>query len=111
MKLIVAVVQPQQLPAVKEALAAAQVKHLTCTNILGTTHEAEHQVYRGVEHEVTLFQKVRIEIAVNEAFVEPTIEAITLGGRASGGFGKIFVSDLHECVTIKTGERGPRAIG
>ena len=80
MKLVVAVVQPQQLPAVKRALTAAQVYHMTATNVLGTAPERdEHHVFRGVDQEVDLFQKVRLEIAVNEAFVEPTIDAIIEG--------------------------------
>ncbi|RMD85572.1 MAG: transcriptional regulator, partial [Calditrichaeota bacterium] len=63
-------------------------------------------------HEVTLLKKVRLEIAVNEDFVEPTIDAIIKGARTNNvGDGKIFILDLPECIRIRTGERGSRAIG
>ena len=111
MKLVIAVIQPQQLPAVKQALYASQIFHMTCTNILGTEpNKGEHQSFRGVGHEVELFQKVRLEIACNDSFVEPIINAIVQGGRASGGAGKIFVAEMSDCVVIGTGERGPRAV-
>lgn len=111
MKLIIAIIQPQQLPAVKRALYKAQIYHITCTNILGTVpNQGEYQTFRGVEHEVTLFQKVRVEFPINDAYVETAIDAITEGGRASGGAGKIFVTELYEAVTVLTGERGPAAI-
>lgn len=112
MKMVIAIVQPQQLPAIKRSLTAAQVYHLTATNVLGTAPERdEHHFFRGVDQEVDLFQKVRLEIAVNEAFVEPTIDAIIEGCRETSGAGKIFLTELHDVITVKTGERGPRAIG
>ncbi len=108
MKLVIAIFQPIQLPAVKRALKEAGFANLSCTNILGTVpNMEEHQRFRGVEHEITLFQKIRLEIAVNDESVELLIEAMTEGGRASGGAGIIFVTELHEFVTVKTGERGP----
>jgi len=111
MKLIIAIIQPDQLPAVKRALYEAQIYHITCTNILGTVaNYGERQTFRGVEHEVTLFQKVRLEFPVNDSFVETAINAIVKGGQASGGAGKIFVTELCETVTVRTGERGPRTI-
>lgn len=112
MKMVVAVVQPQQFPAVKEALFEAQIKHLTATNILGTAPDgAEVRSFRGVAHEVSLFQKLRIEIALREELVEVAIEAIERAARATGGFGIIFVTDLHDVVLVATGERGNRALG
>ncbi len=111
MKLVVAIVQPQQLPAVKEALFEAQIRHLTVTNILGTAPEgAELRVFRGVPHEVSLFQKVRIELPLKEEMVERAIDAIVRGGNESGGFGIIFVTELYDMVVIRTGERGVRAV-
>jgi nitrogen regulatory protein PII len=111
MKLIIAIIQPQQLPAVKRALYKAQIYHITCTNILGTVpNQGERQTFRGVEHEVTLFQKVRLEFPINDTQVEAAIGAITEGGRDSGGSGKIFVTELYEAVTVLTGERGSAAI-
>lgn len=113
MKLIVAVIQPHQLPAVKKALYDAQVYKITVTNALGCGEEKGYQeTFRGVEHEVNLLKKVRLEIAVNEDFVEPTIGAIIKGARTNNvGDGKIFIVELMECVRIRTGERGTLAIG
>ena len=111
MKLVIAIFQPIQLPAIKRALKEAGFANLSCTNILGTVpNMEEHQRFRGVEHEITLFQKIRIEIAVDDESVERLIDAMIEGGRASGGAGKIFVAELHDCVTVKTGERGPGQI-
>lgn len=113
MKLIVAIVQPHRLPAVKQALYDAQVYKISVTNALGCGEEkGYHETFRGVEHEVTLLKKVRLEIAVNEDFVEPTVAAIVKGARTNNvGDGKIFVLELPECIRIRTGERGGRAIG
>lgn len=111
MKMVVAIIQPQQLPAVKEALFEAQIKHLTATNILGTAPEgAEMHVFRGVSHEVSLFQKLRIELALREELVDRAVDAIERGARESGGFGVIFVIELHDVVNVATGERGDRAL-
>ncbi len=113
MKLIVAMIQPHMLPAVKKALFDAQVFKMTVANSLGCGEQSGYtETYRGAVEEVDLLKKVRIEIAVNEDFVEPTIEAITEGARTGEiGDGKIFILDLHECVRIRTGERGSKAIG
>ncbi len=81
---------------------------MTCTNIMGTVpNQEEHHRFRGVDHEITLFQKVRIEIAVNDDSLDPLVEALIKGGQASGGAGKIFVSELTDCATVRTGARGP----
>jgi nitrogen regulatory protein P-II 2 len=113
MKLIIAIIQPHLLPSVKKALYDAQVYKITVSNVLGCGEEkGYHETYRGVEHEVTLLKKIRLEIAVNEDFVEPTINAIVKGARTNNvGDGKIFVTGLEECIRIRTGERGTRAIG
>jgi nitrogen regulatory protein P-II 1 len=113
MKMIIAVIQPHKLPDVKSALADAEVFKMTVTNALGCGQQRGHtEVYRQVTREVNLLKKVRIEIAVNEKFVEPTIEAIIQGARTGNiGDGKIFVIDLPECIRIRTGERGSEAIG
>jgi nitrogen regulatory protein P-II 2 len=113
MKMIMAMIQPHQLPAVKQALYDAQVYKMTVTNALGSGEEKGYsETYRGVRHEVTLLKKVQIQIAVNEDFVERTIDAIIRGARTNNiGDGKIFVLELPECVRIRTGERGPKAIG
>ena len=111
MKLIVAIVQPQQLPAVKKALFEAQIKHLTCTNVLGTASEGvELHTFRGVAHQVSLFQKVRVELPLREEMVDRAIDAITRGAKESGGFGIIFVTQLFEFVNNATGQRGEEAV-
>jgi nitrogen regulatory protein PII len=110
-KLVIAIVQPQQLPAIKRALHAANFYDMTCTNILGTVPNLEeHQRFRGVEHEITLFQKIRIEVAVRNESLDRFIAAIIEGGRASGGMGKIFVMEMSDCVTVSTGAHGPGEI-
>ncbi|MDA2927543.1 P-II family nitrogen regulator [Acidobacteria bacterium AH-259-G07] len=113
MKLIIAMIQPHKLTDVKQALFDAQVYKMTVSNALGAGEQKGYtEAYRGVITEIQLLKKVRIEIAVNEDFVEPTIAAIIEGARTGSiGDGKIFVVDLPECIRIRTGERGGRAIG
>ncbi len=113
MKLIIAMIQPHKLPDVKKALYDAQVYKMTVNNALGCGQQAGYtETYRGVMHEVNLLKKIRLEIAVNEGFVEPTIDAIIKGARTGNiGDGKIFILDLPECIRIRTGERGNNAIG
>jgi nitrogen regulatory protein P-II 2 len=113
MKLIVAMIQPHRLPDVKEALFNAQVYRMTVTNALGAGQQGGiEETYRGVVHSINLLKKVRIEIAVNEDFLEPTIAALIKGARTDKiGDGKIFVLDLPDCIRIRTGERGEKAIG
>jgi nitrogen regulatory protein P-II 2 len=113
MKLIVAYVQPERLSDVKQALYAAEVYKASVTNALGCGQQkGYHETYRGVDVEVNLLKKVRLEIAVNDNFVKPTIDAIIKGARTGQiGDGKIFVLDLPQCIRIRTGEEGPEAIG
>jgi nitrogen regulatory protein P-II 1 len=86
---------------------------MSVTNALGCgAQKGYHESYRGVQFEVNLLKKVRLEIGVNEDFVERTIEAIIAGARTGQiGDGKIFVLDLPECIRIRTGQRGGEAIG
>jgi nitrogen regulatory protein P-II 2 len=113
MKLIVAMIQPYKLTDVKRALFDAQVYKMTVSNALGCGEQKGYtETYRGVIEESNLLKKVRIEIAVNEDFVEPTIKAIIKGAKTGSiGDGKIFIIDLPECIRIRTGERGSNAIG
>jgi nitrogen regulatory protein P-II 2 len=113
MKYIVAVIQPYQLEQVKEELADSEVYLMTVSQVLGCGRQKGHtEVYRGQKEVGNLLKKIKLEIAVNEDFVEPTIEAIIRGARTGQiGDGKIFVLDLTECVRIRTGERGGPAIG
>ena len=115
MKLIVAIIQPSRLEAVKTALTQVEVFRLNLMDVQGFGRQKGHtETYRGHDLAVNLLRKVRLEIAVNDAFVEPTIKAITEGGRtgAQGEIvdGKIFVLPMDDCVRIRTGERGSEAI-
>jgi len=113
MKLIIAYIQPHKLQDVKKALYKAGVCKISVTNALccGEQHGYEES-YRGIKFEVNLLKKVRIEIAVNQDFVEKTVEAIIEGAKTEKiGDGKIFVLDMSECIRIRTGERGQEAIG
>jgi nitrogen regulatory protein P-II 1 len=113
MKLITALIQPEKLPDVKKELFKADVYKMTVTNAIGCGQQLGFtEVYRGVVEEVTLIKKIRIDIAINENFVEKTINAIIEGAQTGKiGDGKIFVTELSECIRIRTGERGNTAIG
>ena len=113
MKLIIAYIQPERLNAVKQSLYDKEVFKLSVTNALGCGQQkGYHESYRGVDIEVNLLKKLRLEIAVNDEYVKPTVEAIVDGARTGNiGDGKIFVLDLGECIRIRTGERGKEAIG
>ncbi len=113
MKLIIAYIQPERLNFVKQALYARQIYKISVTNALGCGQQkGYHETYRGADVEVNLLKKVRLEIAVNKEFVQPTIEGIIEGARTGHiGDGKIFVQDLEDCIRIRTGENGGVAIG
>ena len=113
MKLIIAMVQPHKLPDVKQELFKKKIYKMSVTNVLGAGQQGGYtETYRGVITRVNLLKKVRLEIAVNEDFVDPTIEAIKKGARSGKiGDGKIFVLDLPRCIRIRTGEEGEKAIG
>ena len=112
MKLVVAYIQPYKLKDVKQALYKAQVCKVSVTNALGCGEQLGYEEsYRGIKFEVNLLKKVRLEIAVNENFVERTVEAIIEGAKTGKlGDGKIFIVDLPECIRIRTGERGAEAV-
>lgn len=113
MKLIVAYIKPEKLNSVKQALFEKEIFKMSVTNALGCGEEhGYHETYRGVDIEVNLLKKVRIEIAANDEYVEKAISAIVDGAHTDKvGDGKIFVHQLDECVRIRTGERGKEAIG
>lgn len=113
MKLIIAYIQPHKLSDVKKSLYKAEVFKMSVTNSLGCGQQkGYHESYRGVDVEVNLLKKVRLEIAVNEDFVEKTVKAIIEGAKTGQiGDGKIFIQDLPECIRIRTEERGTAAIG
>ena len=113
MKLIIAYIQPHKLQDVKQALYKAQVHKMSVTNALGCGEQLGYEEsYRGIKFEVNLLKKVRLEIAVNEDFVDRTIKAVIEGAKTGQiGDGKIFVLDLSECIRIRTGQHGKDAIG
>jgi len=115
MKLIIAIIQPSKLEAVKESLSHVEVFRLTVTEVQGFGRQKGYtEVYRGTETTVNLLRKIELQIAVKDDFVEPTVEAIIQAGRTGAegkiGDGKIFILPLDECIRIRTGERGPEAI-
>ncbi|NER01002.1 MAG: P-II family nitrogen regulator [Cyanothece sp. SIO2G6] len=115
MKMIEAVIQPSKLEAIKEALSEVDVSRLTIGDVQGFGRQKGYtERYHGHEYTVNLLRKVMIRIAVNDEYVEPTIDAIIKAGRSGEegkiGDGKIFVMPLEECVRIRTGERGSDAI-
>ncbi len=115
MKLIIAIIQPSKLEAVKEALTKVEVFRLTVMDCQGFGRQkGQTGVYRGHEFSVNLLRKVQLQIAVNEEFVKPTVDAILQGGKTGDageiGDGKIFVLPMDDCIRIRTGERGKEAI-
>lgn len=113
MKLIISIIQPHKLEDVLKELENAEVHLRTVSDVLGCGRQkGRTEVYRGRKETGGMLKKVRLEIAVNEEFVQPTIKAITSAARSGKiGDGKIFVVDLAECVRIRTGEKGKEAIG
>ena len=113
MKLITAIIQPHRLEEVKKALYEADVNLITVSEVLGHGRQKGiDEYYRGSKESGNLLRKIRLDIAVNENFVEPTIKAIIKGARTGKiGDGKIFVVDLPRCIRIRTGDEGSQAIG
>ena len=115
MKLIIAIIQPDKLEAVQNALVSVDVFRLTVLEVRGFGRQLGFtEVYRGTQFKVNLLKKLQLEIAVNDDFVDPTVEAIIKAGRTEPdgeiGDGKVFILPLEECVRIRTGERGMSAI-
>jgi nitrogen regulatory protein P-II 2 len=113
MKLVIAIIQPHKLDAVKAELYKREVNLITVNEVLGHGRQkGVTEIYRGVKETGNLLRKVQLEIAVNDSYVEPTIEAIVAGARTGEtGDGKIFVVPLERCIRIRTGEEGRDAIG
>ena len=113
MKLVTALIQPYRLPDVKKSLFDAGVKKMTVTNALGSGSQGGYvETYRGAKEEINLLKKVRIEIAVNDNYLDLTLDAIIKGAKTNKiGDGKIFVQDLHDCIRIRTEEKGVKAVG
>ena len=113
MKLIIAIIQPSKFAEVRDELYKQEVNLITVSEVLGHGRQkGVSEVYRGVKEMGNLLKKIRLEIAVNEDFVEPTVKAIIKAAKTGEtGDGKIFVLDLKECIRIRTEERGSVAIG
>lgn len=113
MKLVITILQAHKLDAVMKALDDREIYLKTVSNVLGCGRQkGVSEVYRGVREAGNLIKKVRLEIAVNDAYLQPTIEAIMTGAQTGKiGDGKIFVLELAECIRIRTGECGNEAIG
>ena len=112
MKLVVAIVRPDKLSEVLEALYRAEVRGLTLARVQGHGGETEHvETYRGTTVRMELSEKVRIEIGVSDHFVEPTVQAI-LGAARTGevGDGKVFVLPVEKVYRIRTGEEDQSAV-
>lgn len=113
MKLIIAYIQPHKLESVKKSLAKEDVAKMSVTNSVGCgAQKGYHESYRGIEFDVNLLKKIRIEIAVSEPFIDKTVKAIIDGAQTGKiGDGKIFILDMADCIRIRTGEHGRDAIG
>lgn len=113
MKYIIAVIQPDRLDDVLRALTAREIHLVTVSNVMGRGRQKGiAEVYRSHKEAGCLLKKVKLEIAVNDSYVRPTLDAIQTAGRTGQvGDGKIFILDLEECIRIRTGEKGGNAIG
>ena len=116
MKMIIAIIRPEKLEEVQQALNECDVYLMTVSDVRGCGRQRGYtELYRGTEFRVRLLPKVKLEIAVNDAFVEAAVEAIVHSARTGDtgqiGDGKIFILPLDDCVRIRTGERGGQAIG
>jgi nitrogen regulatory protein P-II 1 len=114
MKLIIAIIQPDKLDEVREALARAEVHRITVSRVAGHGDEVGEELYRGQKVVPDLLPKVRLEIACNEPFVEKCCDSILSSARhddGSSGDGVIFIQPLEECIRISNGDRGRIAIG
>ena len=113
MKFIVAIIQPDRLDEVLKRLEEKGIHLATVSNVVGRGRQKGiAEVYRSHKEAGSLLRKTKLEIAVNEAFVQPTIDAIIAGARTGNiGDGKVFVLDLPRCIRIRTGEEGGEAIG
>jgi nitrogen regulatory protein PII len=114
MKYVIAVIQPQKLDVVREALMATGVAGVTVSDVQGYGRQKGHtEVYRGHEYTVNFVRKVKLEVACNSNIVEKVVEAISRAAKSGDGKigdGKIFVLDLQDSIRIRTGERGADAL-
>jgi nitrogen regulatory protein PII len=114
MKLIVAIIRENKLDQVREALIANEITRITVSPVSGHGQQVREEVFRGKKVIPNLIPKVKIEIGVNDAFVDITVNTIIETARTNSkgevGDGKIFILPLEECIRIRTGEKGGTAI-
>ena len=112
MKLILAIVKPFKLDAVREALTAAGIEGMTASEVKGFGRQkGQTEIYRGAEYEVNFLPKMRLEIVVDDGQVEATCAAIREAANTDKiGDGKIFILSVDDAVRIRTGETGPAAL-
>jgi nitrogen regulatory protein P-II 1 len=114
MKLLIAIIRENQLDQVREALVNAGISRITVSNVSGHGRTHVEEIYRGQKVVPNLVPNVRVEIALNDAFVKPACDAILTATKANDdgliGSGKIFIVPLEECIRLRTGERGSEAI-
>jgi len=114
MKLITAIIRENKLDQVREALINAEITRITVSRISGHGQQRREDIYRGQRVIPNLIPKIRLEIAVNDAFVDVTVDTIIQAARTNSsgelGDGKIFITPLEECIRIRTGDRGGKAI-
>jgi len=113
MKHIIAIIPPDQLDSVRQTLIDAEIFRVTVARVTGHGQQEDHDLYRGQEITPDLIPKVRLDIVVNDEFVESAVTAIIEGAKRNGGEvgdGKIFIKSLEEVIRIRTGERGNAAI-
>jgi nitrogen regulatory protein P-II 1 len=113
MKMIVAIIRPEKLEEVQEALDAQEVHLMTASDVRGCgSQRGYNESFRGNKGVIRLLTKVKLEIAVNENYVDKAVSAILKAAHSGKiGDGKIFVLPLEECFRIRTGEKGTKAIG
>ena len=113
MKMIIAIIQPEKLDEVKESLFHSEVHKMTVSRVHGCGQQKGYdESYRGQIRKVTLREKIRIEVAVNDEFVDITVKAIIKAAKSGNiGDGKIFIMPLEECIRIRTDETGHDAVG
>jgi nitrogen regulatory protein P-II 2 len=112
MKLIIAIIQPHRLDAVRERLTAIDIAGLTVTEVRGYGRQKGHtEIYRGAEYQIAFLPKLKLEIAVADGRSDDVVQAITAGSRTGKiGDGKIFVLDLEQAIRVRTGESGDNAL-
>lgn len=113
MKLVTAIIPSDKLDEVREALIAAEITRISVSRVTGHGRAEDENIYRGQTVIPNLIDRVRLDIACNDAFVEITVDAILKSARHGDGQigdGKIFITNLEECIRIRTGERGGQAI-